>query len=392
MSLTYLGLRLSIYRVAAKYKNKKKVKSQDGGETTIYEYGPRQIANRHKEKADRIEKFLPKLPDLRAKYRKDLDSKDPEKRLTALAVALIDHTYERVGNVGSAEENGHYGVTVWEARHVKFKGNKAEISYTGKSGVDHVKTVDDEKIVKALKAAVKDKKPKDRILCDGKDCTVGSSHVNDYLRPYEVTAKDLRGLHANEEVRKRLTEIRKNGPELPRARKDKDKILKKEFQEALEGAAEAVGHEPATLRGQYLVPGLEDSYLHDGTVMEKLNKKAFLELTAARKKGDCYAAAGKFFMDNCFSSGSGMVLVHGEVAGQGALAGTNFGHAWVEHNGMVIDKSNGRDIRIPVVVYYAIGGIDRIDNTHRYTWDQASNKIEATGHWGPWDLKTSTGL
>ena len=387
MSPTSLGLRPSISRVAAKYKNKKKVKSQDGGETTIYEYGPRQIANRHKEKADRIEKFLPKLPDLRAKYRKDLDAKDPEKRLTALAVALIDHTYERVGNPQSAEENGHYGVTVWEARHVKFKGNKAEISYTGKSGVKHTKTVDDEKIVKALKAAVKDKDPEDRILCDGKDCTVGSAHVNDYLRPYAVTAKDLRGLHANEEVRKRLKEIRAEGPELPRARKEKDKILKKEFQEALEGAAEAVGHEPATLRGQYLVPGLEDSYVHDGTVLDKLNKKA-----ARPKKGNCYEAAGKFLMDQSLFGEKGMTLVHGEVAGQGPLEGINFGHAWVEHNGMVIDKSNGRDIKIPVQVYYALGQIDRIDNTHRYTWGQANKKIASTGHWGPWDLKTSTGL
>ena len=387
MSPTSLGLRPSISRVAAKYKNKKKVKSQDGGETTIYEYGPRQIANRHKEKADRIEKFLPKLPDLRAKYRKDLDAKDPEKRLTALAVALIDHTYERVGNPQSAEENGHYGVTVWEARHVKFKGDKAEISYTGKSGVKQTKTVDDEKVVKALKAAVKDKDPEDRILCDGKDCTVGSAHVNDYLRPYAVTAKDLRGLHANEEVRKRLKEIRAEGPELPRARKEKDKILKKEFQEALEGAAEAVGHEPATLRGQYLVPGLEDSYVHDGTVLDKLNKKA-----ARPKKGNCYEAAGKFLMDQSLFGEKGMTLVHGEVAGQGPLEGINFGHAWVEHNGMVIDKSNGRDIKIPVQVYYALGQIDRIDNTHRYTWDQANKKIASTGHWGPWDLRTSTGL
>ena len=387
MSQTLLGLRPSISRVAAKYKNKKKVKSQDGGETTIYEYGPRQIANRHKEKADRIEKFLPKLPDLRAKYRKDLDAKDPEKRLTALAVALIDHTYERVGNPQSAEENGHYGVTVWEARHVKFKSDKAEISYTGKSGVKQTKTVDDEKVVKALKAAVKDKDPEDRVLCDGKDCTVGSAHVNDYLRPYAVTAKDLRGLHANEEVRKRLKEIRAEGPELPRARKEKDKILKKEFQEALEDAAEAVGHEPATLRGQYLVPGLEDSYVHDGTVLDKLNKKA-----ARPKKGNCYEAAGKFFMDQSLFGEKGMTLVHGEVAGQGPLEGINFGHAWVEHNGMVIDKSNGRDIKIPVQVYYALGQIDHIDNTHRYTWDQANKKIASTGHWGPWDLRTSTGL
>lgn len=374
-------------RVAAKYQNKKKVKSQDGGETTIYEYGPRQVANRHKEKAERIQKFMPKLPDLRAAYKKGLGDKDPMKRLTALAVGLIDHTYERVGNVDSAEDNGHYGVTVWEVRHVKFKGDKAEISYTGKSGVKHNKTVSDAKLVSALKDATKGKKPEDRVLCDGDECVVNADDVNEYLEPYGITAKDLRGLHANDEVRAALKKIRSEGPELPRARKEKDKILKDEFKKAIEQAAEAVGHEASTLRSQYLAPVIEESYLHDGTVADRLDKKA-----ARRRHGDCYEAAGKFLMDQSMFGEKGMTLVHGEVAGQGALEGTNFGHAWVEHNGMVIDKSNGRDIRVPIQVYYALGQIDRIDNTHRYTWIQARKKIASTGHWGPWDLKTSTGL
>ena len=117
-----------------------------------------------------------------------------------------------------------------------------------------------------------------------------------------------------------------------------------------------------------------------------------IRVAARRKRGDCYEAAGKFIMDQSLSGERGLVLVHGEVAGQGALNGVNFGHAWVEHNGMVIDKSNGRDIKIPVQVYYALGRIDRIGNIHRYTWEQASAKIASTGHWGPWDLKTSTGL
>jgi len=265
---------LSPVRVAAKYQKKKKVKSQDGGETTIYEYGPRQVANRHKEKAERIQNFLPKLPDLRDAYKKALGDKDPMKRLTALAVGLIDHTYERVGNVDSADDNGHYGVTVWEVRHVKFKGNKAEISYTGKSGVKHNKTVSDAKLVSALKDATKGKKPEDRILCDGDDCIVNASDVNEYLEPYGITAKDLRGLHANDEVRAALKKIRSEGPELPRARKEKDKILKDEFKKAIEQAAEAVGHEASTLRSQYLAPVIEESYLHDGTVADRLDKKA----------------------------------------------------------------------------------------------------------------------
>ena len=45
----------AVHQVMAKYQNKKTVKTQEGKDMTVYEYGPRQIANRHKEKADRLE-------------------------------------------------------------------------------------------------------------------------------------------------------------------------------------------------------------------------------------------------------------------------------------------------------------------------------------------------
>ncbi len=264
----------SAIRVAATYKSKKKIKNKDGEESIIYEYSEKQLADRGREKARRIEKLRKKMPDLRKKVLSDLKSKDMSVKLTALAVALIDETYERVGNSDSAEDRGHYGVTTWEASHVKVKGNKATITYTGKSGVDHVKVVEDKNVVSCLKEVLKGKKPKDLLLCDSDEegCSISADSVNEYLKPFDVTAKDIRGLHANREVRDRLKEIRKKGPkELPTSRKEKDKILEAEFLEALDGAAEAVGHEASTLRSQYLVPGMESSFMHDGTVLDELD-------------------------------------------------------------------------------------------------------------------------
>ena len=111
--------------------------------------------------------------------------------------------------------------------------------------------------------------------------------------------------------------------------------------------------------------------------------------------GDCYEAAGKFMMMECQLGGSdcdGLTLIHGEVMGQGQIAGITFGHAWVEKDGMVIDKSNGRDISMPAQLYYAIGQIDKIDNVIEYPWEEARTKILDYGHWGPWDLETESGL
>ena len=267
----------SSIRLAAKYKNKKEVPKADGkGTTTVYEYSPRQVAQRHKQKAVRIESLRKKMDDLRKKAQGDLTASDPKTRLTALAVCLMDETYERVGNEQSAED-GHYGVTNWTADHITLGDKAATIKYTGKSGVKHEKKVNDARVLKALRKAMKGKSKGDKVLCDGDECSILAKDVNAYLKPYEITAKDIRGLHANEEMKRHLAEQRKAGPsDLPPSRKEKDKTLKAEFQAALDLAAAAVGHEASTLRSQYLVPSMEEAYVHDGTVIDRLDKKATL--------------------------------------------------------------------------------------------------------------------
>jgi inosine/xanthosine triphosphate pyrophosphatase family protein len=271
-----------------KYKGKKRVPKATGeGTTTVYQYGPRQIQKRHQEKADRIDQLQEHYADLRAKVKRDLESSVDKTRLTALAVALIDCTFERVGNPESAAK-GHFGVTGWKKSHItpSKDGKKLTIKYVGKSGVKHEKVVDDPDIVAAVKDALEGKGEEDNLL-SAKDLQITSRQVNEYLSPFDITGKDIRGLHANRETQWRLKEIRSKGPELPRARKERDKILKDEFAEALEGAAAAVGHEPTTLRNQYLVPGLEDTYLKDGTVLDKLaSRKASLVTVWGRTASD----------------------------------------------------------------------------------------------------------
>lgn len=262
-------------RVAAKYQNKKQVDKADGsGKTTVYEYSKGQVDHRNREKAKRIEGLKGNISKLRSKVKSDLTNDDPKTRLTALAISLMDETCERVGNDESAEERGHFGVTTLQAKHVKINGGKATLTYTGKSGVKHSKTVENSGTVSALKKALKGKSGDDTILCEGDDCIVRANDVNDYLKEYDITAKDIRGYRANDEMVKQLKEQRSKGKELPNDRKEKDEILKAEFKKALEATAEVVGHESSTLRSQYLVPKLEDSYVHDGTVMDKWDKKA----------------------------------------------------------------------------------------------------------------------
>jgi DNA topoisomerase IB len=256
-------------RVAARYKHKKELATG----TVVYEYSDQQVARRNNEKANRVEKLRHSLGSLRKKVKSDLKNSDVKTKLTALAVALIDHTYERVGNDDSAEE-GHVGVTGWGKQHISFGKGKATIKYVGKSGVKHEKKVDDAAILSALKEAYDAVKEEDGGIFSQGKATITSKEVNDYLKEFDITAKDLRGLHANREMKERLTVIRSKGGALPEEKSKREAILKKEFKEALDGAAEAVGHEASTLRSQYLVPAMEEAYLKDGTVIQKYNEKA----------------------------------------------------------------------------------------------------------------------
>ena len=117
--------------------------------------------------------------------------------------------------------------------------------------------------------------------------------------------------------------------------------------------------------------------------------------------GDCYEAAANYILSVGSPAYSGtpeaaanLRVVHAEVMGQGPLEGTTFGHGFVVDAAadMVIDKSNGRDLQLPRVIYYAIGQINDIDNIHEYTYEEMVAKMTQTGHYGPWDLKTSSGL
>lgn len=262
-------------RVAARYKGKKVT---DEG-NVVYEYSKAQIDHRNREKAKRLEGLRSSIGKLRSQVQKDLKSSDPKTAMTALVIGLMDETYERVGNDESAAE-GHFGVTGWKKSHISFSGGKATISYVGKSGVKQKKTVSDKTLVQALKRAYDDCKEGDCITGD-----VGAKDVNAYLKSFGISAKDIRGFHANDVMKAQLQAQRKGA--LPEDKKEREAKLKEEFKKALEETAAAVGHEPSTLKSQYLVPGLADSYLKDGTIPTKMIKEALLSDSPKSKRSKC---------------------------------------------------------------------------------------------------------
>ena len=122
-----------------------------------------------------------------------------------------------------------------------------------------------------------------------------------------------------------------------------------------------------------------------------------------RKGGDCYEAALHFAAWTVpVDERDAYRVVHGYPTVQGPIEGIVHGHAWVERTDplpddlpeifadsaaslftTVIDKSNGKDLEMPVALYYGYGSIYR-EECHYYTVEEAVRLALESGHYGPW--------
>jgi hypothetical protein len=143
---------------------------------------------------------------------------------------------------------------------------------------------------------------------------------------------------------------------------------------------------PLRMRRDYGYEDLQERIDETLSQQERVARRLFAA------SGDCYEANGRKFMSEAIFPGSdkGMVLVHGEVTGQGPIEGIKYGHCWIEDGGTVIDVSNGRNIRMDKGTYYMLGQIG--DNVIRYKPEKFRKMVLKYEHWGPWELKTESGM
>ena len=100
-----------------------------------------------------------------------------------------------------------------------------------------------------------------------------------------------------------------------------------------------------------------------------------------KHNGNCYEANAKYLLYEVKPSKAGDYrLCHGIAINQ--ADGDPYGHCWLECDGMVIDKSNGLDVELPMKLYYWYGGIDKV---YKYTVEEVREKLMEFEHWGAWD-------
>ncbi|WP_052136686.1 DNA topoisomerase IB [Arthrobacter sp. PAMC 25486] len=106
----------------------------DAAGRTQYIYHPRWRELRDDEKFIRSLAFAQRLPSMRRIVTRDLQQhSDAKRRTLAAAVRLIDRAGLRVGGAAYAEENGSFGATTLQRRHVHIQDGEIRLVFRGKS-------------------------------------------------------------------------------------------------------------------------------------------------------------------------------------------------------------------------------------------------------------------
>jgi DNA topoisomerase I len=233
-----------------------------------YLYHPYWRLKRDAAKFDRVMEMATKLPDVRRRIRTDLDREGLD-RETALAAAvrLVDLGCFRLGSESYTEQNGSYGLTTLERRHVRRDGGCHVFSFVGKSGVEHDIRLTDPQLCRVVDQMTRRRRGEERLLCAREGrlwVPLQAADINEHIRELfglDVTAKDFRTWHATVHV---ATALAETGPTRSRTAR------KRTVRQAIVGASELLGNTPTVCRSSYVNPRVIDLYESDVTIAPAL--------------------------------------------------------------------------------------------------------------------------
>jgi len=222
-----------------------------------YRYHEQWRAVRDLEKYGRLAAFCRALPTLRRRLARDLLRGDTGRdEVAATVVALLERAHLRVGNDEYAKQNGTYGATTLQNRHVTIRGSRIELAYRGKSGIARHVEVEDRllaKVIGKVKAL-----PGQRLFqsldAEGRRRRLTSNDVNAYLRDVigdEFSAKDFRTWAASVSCALRLS-----ATEVPSTKVGRKRALRA----VIEAVAARLGHTPTVCRKSYLHPRVIEAW------------------------------------------------------------------------------------------------------------------------------------
>jgi DNA topoisomerase-1 len=237
-----------------------------------YLYHPEWRTRRDALKFQRMQEFGRALSKARELVMTDLGREGmPLERACAVAVRLLDLGYFRIGNDVYADENGSYGLTTLERRHVRRRQHELVFAFVGKSGVEHEIRIEDRIVVEAIEIMRRRRGGDLRLLSyqNGRSWrSLLPDLVNEYVRAstgIEATAKDFRTWHATVLAAAALAETPEPG------------LTKASRKRAVAGAMREVssflGNTPTLARSSYVDPRVIEAYEQGRTIASTTRRR-----------------------------------------------------------------------------------------------------------------------
>jgi DNA topoisomerase-1 len=250
-----------------------------------YRYHSRWRVTRDEGKFGKLIEFGERLPRLRRRIRRDLILEGlPREKILAVIISLLAETMIRIGNEEYAINNGSFGLTTLQTRHVAFLKGRAMFRFRGKSGQQQEVAVTNTRLVRLLRRC--QQLPGQSLFqyVDDSDTRqpIDSGMVNDYLQDAmseHFTAKDFRtwGGSIRAIAALALTPV-------PESRQEH--LLASAIASAVKIVASELRNTPAVCRNSYIHPevfaGWRDGTLHRLIPAAAASKARVLEVLSLR--------------------------------------------------------------------------------------------------------------
>jgi DNA topoisomerase I len=196
----------------------------------------------------------------------------PLERAAATAVRLLDLGYFRIGSDAYTDENGSFGLTTLERRHVTRRRGELVFTFVGKSGVEHCIVIDDPRCIAAVETMRRRRSSDPRLMAyqvDRRWLPLDAPKVNDYLRNStggDMTAKDFRTWHATVLAAEALAVTEEPGHTAA--------SRKRAIRGAMVTVSDYLGNTPAIAKASYVDPRVVDLY-EDGVTIAAAARRRY---------------------------------------------------------------------------------------------------------------------
>jgi DNA topoisomerase-1 len=237
--------------------------------------------DRNEEKFDRVLEMSGALPEMRRQIAADLRRRGLGRdRVLALALHLLDLGYFRAGSEQYAEEHNSYGIATLLCEHVEVQKQAVEFDYPAKSGVRRTLLIDDQEVIRSVRALMRGRPRSERLLV----CRTGSDtidlHADDLNARFkelvgdEYTVKDLRTWHGTVLGAAAFADA---DPPASKA------VIKRVESAVMKEVAEELGNTPAVARSSYVDPRVVEGYEAGLTIAAGARRAARTRVPAKRQ-------------------------------------------------------------------------------------------------------------